>query len=87
MTDIETYLRRGPKSGYWYRTLRFKNEQEPGPDRCAAVAYPDSLSAGRTMFLISHENVMYRKEIPSLPIAPPNLYPEDPAKDGWARLD
>lgn len=39
------------------------------------------------MFLISHENVMYRKEISALPIAPPEVYPEDPAKDGWARLD
>lgn len=88
VTDIEAYAPRAPKGGYWYQALRFRDEKEPGPDRYAAVAYPDRLSEGsRMMFLISHENVIYRKEILSLPIAPPDVYPEDPAKDGWEKLD
>jgi hypothetical protein len=74
-----------PKAGHWCRALRFKDEKELDPDRFAAVCYPDTPSAGIYMFLISHENTLYRKTFE--PRVVPEHFPEDPLKEGWTKLD
>lgn len=84
-TDVESVAVRSPKAGYWYRTLRFKDEVVPDPQRFAAIAYPDTPSAGRNFFIISHENTIYKKAVDGGPV--PEVYPEDPVKEGWAKLD
>lgn len=87
VVSMESHLRRAPKAGYWYRALRFKDEKkdDPDPDRFAACAYPDSMSSGRVMFIVSHRQTIYRKQITK--IEPPELFPDDPEKEGWSRLD
>lgn len=74
-----------PKAGYWYRALRFKDEKEPDPNRFAALAYPDSKSAGQNMFVISHEYTLYKKAFE--PGVVPEVYPDDPLKEGWSKVD
>lgn len=85
VTDIHPYGPRRPKAGYWYRALRFKSETTPGPNRFAACAYPDTLSSGRVMFLITDRNQMYMKSVDR--IEPPVVCPDDPEKEGWRRMD
>jgi hypothetical protein len=84
VTAIEKFGTRGPKAGFWYRALAFKGETTPNPDRFAACSFPVNVSAGRWMFIISEENVIYRKPFNG---SPPEFYPDDPAKDGWSKLD
>jgi hypothetical protein len=82
---LEAFVVKAPKAGYWYRALRFKGETTPDPDRFAAIAYPDSASAGKVMYIISHENVLYRKDVGTGAI--PETYPEDPLREGWLKFD
>jgi hypothetical protein len=56
----------------------------PDPQRFAALAFPDTLQAGRYFFIISQDLVLYRKEA-ALPL--PEEYPDDPLKEGWTKLD
>lgn len=81
---VDAFTQASPKAGYWYRALRFKDEAEPDPQRFAAACYPSSKAAGVYMFAISHENTIYRKVFEG---AVPELYPDDPLKEGWAKLD
>ncbi len=83
-TDIEKYLRPYPKAGYRYRALRFADEKAPDPDRFAACAFPDTEKAGRAMFIISHENWMYRKKAVPGGV---EIFPADPLKEGWEKMD
>jgi len=83
-TSVATFAVPAPKMGYWYRALRFKDETEPDPNRFAAIAYPDSPSAGAVMYVISHENTIFFKPA-EVPV--PDVYPEDPLKEGWSKLD
>ncbi len=84
-TDIDTYAVRSAKGGYRYRTLRFEDEDEPDPDRFAACAFPDSRSAGRWTYIISHWNTVYKKDLGSGRGI--HTYPADPKAAGWIRLD
>jgi hypothetical protein len=76
---------RSPKAGYWYRTLRFDGETSPNPERFALCAYPDIPMAGKWMYIVSEKNVRYRKDFRGAP--PPEVYPEDPEKEGWEKRD
>jgi hypothetical protein len=85
VTDLSPFATRSPKAGYWFRALHYKDEgQKPGPDRFAACAFPTSPSAGKFMFVINESNVIYRKPSDG---SPPEFYPDEPEKDGWAKLD
>ena len=84
-TPVDVFAVPAPKAGYWYRAMRFKDEKDPDPDRFAAIAYPDSRSAGRLMFILSHDNTIFRKEVGDGPV--PEIYPDDPLKEGWTKLD
>lgn len=85
VTDIAVYTNRAAKASYWYRGLRFEDEDEPDTDRFAACAFPDSRAAGKWTYIISHENTVYRNDLA------PNrgllVYPDDPEEAGWTKLD
>ena len=84
--DIETYTNRGPKAGYWYRTLRFADESEDDLDRFAACATPDAYgSSGTVTFIISHHNTLFRKDLGEGGV--PEVFPENPAAEGWEKMD
>lgn len=87
VVNIEKYGPRRPKAGYWYRALRFNGEKEPDPDRFAACTYPDTFNSGRLMFIISDKKIVYKKLILAPPVTPPEVYPDDPEKDGWERME
>ncbi|HEX7901227.1 MAG TPA: hypothetical protein VF950_25945 [Planctomycetota bacterium] len=84
-TPVAAFTVPSPKAGYWYRALRFKDEKEPDPNRFAAISYPDTPSAGLYMFIISHDTTIFRKLVGMDPI--PEIYPDDPLKEGWSKLD
>lgn len=75
-----------PKAGYWFRAMRFKDEgAELDPQRWAALAYPDNPGSGVWMFAISHDGTMFQKLRGEGPL--PDVYPDDPLKEGWRKLD
>ena len=83
-----TYSYRSPKSGYWFRALRFSDElpDKPDPDRFAAGGYPDEYGlSGRWSFIISHDDVLYRKDLGEE--GAPAVYPVRPEAEGWETLD
>jgi hypothetical protein len=63
-TNIHVHTSMGPSAGYWFKTLRFKNEDPArrDPDRFAACAYADVLTKGASVFVISHENLIWRRK-------------------------
>ena len=73
------------KAGYWYQALGFRNETTPDPDRFAALAYPETPDEGIWYYIISHAGVIYRRHIDAGP--KPDVYPDDPVKEGWSKLD
>lgn len=83
-TPVDSFTVASPKAGYWYRALRFRDEKEPDPNRFAAAGYPSTPGAGLHMFVISHENTIYRKLFDG---TVPEAYPDDPLKEGWQKLD
>lgn len=83
--EIEEYSLRGPKAGYWYRALLHAGEKEPGPDRFAFSAYPDSYPAsGRLTFIVDEKGVVWKKEMGG---ASPEFFPADPGRDGWTLME
>ena len=85
-SGIEPYSPRGPKTGYWYRSLGFRDEAALDPERFAACAYPVGISSGRKMFLITHKGILFQKKIPGR-VDPPSACPIDPEREGWERAD
>ena len=83
LTEYEKHLS-APKSGYRFRALRFADEKIPDPERFAACAFPDIEKAGKAMFIISHENCVYRKKAVPYGV---EVYPADPLKEGWEKMD
>lgn len=83
--DVQRFTTPSPKAGYRYRALKFKGESVPDRTRFAACAYPDTRSAGRAVFIVSHINTVYWKDFPATP--PPDFYPDDPGREGWRALD
>ena len=81
----DDFVVQAPRAGYWFRALRWKGETTLDSQRFAAICYPDSPSAGRFMYIVSHEPGMYRKAVASGPV--PEAYPVDPLNEGWSRLD
>jgi hypothetical protein len=61
-TDILKYAPRTAKAGYWYRAIRYLDEdpKAPDPNRFAYCAFPDSPSAGKYMFIVNENNTIFR---------------------------
>jgi hypothetical protein len=84
-TNIDGLGAPGAKMGYWFRAIGFKNETTVDRTRFAVLARPEYPSFGKFYFIISHDAVVYRKR--TLDVPPPDVYPDDPEKDGWQKLD
>lgn len=86
VSDIAKYLRRGPKSGYWYRAIRHMDELALSPKRFAFCAFPDTHGkSGKWTLIIDEENTIYKTDL-----GRPGgieLYPLDPLKEGWQKMD
>ena len=86
-TEIAQLTQLGPKAGYWYRALRFGDEdpEKTDPDRFAFAAYPDAYgTSGNWIIIISNDNEIYKKS-PGEPLIP-EIYPVDPESEGWERV-
>lgn len=84
VSDLSPYAVRSPRSGYWYRAILHEGERAPSPDRFAACAIPDSRDAGRWTYIVSEENLIYRKDLGGKRGV--DRYPRDPVKDGWQEM-
>lgn len=84
VTDIGKLIPPGPKAGYRCRALRFADEKSPDPDRFAACAFPDNEMAGKNMYIVSHDNLMFKKKAVPGGI---EVYPSDPLREGWEKVD
>ncbi len=84
VSDIRPYSQRSAKAGYWFRAILHEEEIVPSPERFAACAFPDSRSAGRYTFIVSEENVVYRKDLGAQRGV--ERFPQDPVKAGWEKV-
>lgn len=87
VVDITDLIKKAPKRGYWFKALRFADEDpaKPDPQRFAACAFPEGLSTGGLTFIISHEKTIY-KRVWFGPGDTPSVYPADLLKEGWTPL-
>lgn len=84
--DIGRYCLRGPKAGYGYRALRFQDEPAPDPQRFAAACFPsDYPRSGRFTYIIREDGLLWRKDRGRA--GGIEIYPPDPPKEGWRRLE
>jgi hypothetical protein len=62
--DMSKYALKAPKNGYWFRAIRHVEEdpKAPDPDRFAYCAFPDTPSAGKWIYIIDEDNMIYRAE-------------------------
>jgi len=74
-----------PTVGYWFKSLTFFGEKVPDPTKWAVVAYPDSMLAGRALFITDSSGKILKKAIDS----PQNLefYPANPEQEGWKPIE
>lgn len=90
VADIETYTRKAPKAGYWYKALRHADEDPARLDagsRWAACAYPADSSSGKSVFIIDEGNTIYRRSW-SGPADTPSVFPDlETLKREWSKLD
>ena len=79
----------GPTSVPWctyrFRVLRFADEKTPDPQRWAACAVPGREGDCRYVFIVSHVGLIFRKPIEK--VRHLELFPADPLKDGWEKVD
>jgi len=85
-----------PKAGYWYSAiesyqddkgaiLKYDRGNGRNPSAFGFFAYPaDYGKTGKLTFILSEENVLWMKDTGG---KPPNIFPFDPAKMGWKRMD
>ena len=72
--------------GYWYRSIPFLGEKSPDPNRFAACAYPESYPAsGRLTLIIDDEGTVYARDLG--PGGRVDVYPEDPLRQGWKKVE
>jgi len=85
-TDLTAGRQPTADSGYYVRALRFEDEADDrrSPDCYAICTFPSSLSAGSSMFIVSHERIYYGRRFEG---KAPEYYPRDPEKDGWIPID
>lgn len=74
-----------PKSGYWFRALKFGDETTSDSSRYAVCAFPDSRAVNRWTFIVDHRNVIYRKDLGA--VRGIRVFPSDPTAEGWEKTD
>ena len=83
---VSKHVALGPKMGYWFRALRFVNEKVLDPNRFAACCFPGKYrSSGIYTFIISHENILHRKDLGRE--GGVEVFPDDPLKEGWQKVE
>lgn len=91
VTDVSAHTVRGPKAGFWYKALRHADEDPAklDPNRFAFCAYPARRHDGKSVFVISEENTIYKRKRPwSGPGDVPPVYPDpETLKREWTKLD
>jgi type II secretory pathway pseudopilin PulG len=86
VSDMSAYGQRGPKSGYWFRAIPHEGEAQPGPDRFAAMAHPHEYRKGlRLTFVVGEGNIVHKNDLGRT--GGVQVYPADPLKSGWSKLD
>ena len=75
---------RGCTAGYWYRALKFSDENAVDVTRWAACAYPDSLSSGKVVLISSNKGDIFKKAFDKGGSV--GCYPADPEREGWERV-
>lgn len=86
--DLSSYAVRAPKAGYWYRAIRHADEdpQALDPMRFAYCAFPDSPSAGRYIFIVDENSIVYRSaanERRGIEVFPT----DEELKTQWSKVD
>lgn len=87
LIDQSLYVVQAPKAGYWFAALAFEDEGEArDPKRFAFCAFPDSLPAGKKIYAVTQEGVVWTRparwgrDVPA-------RFPLDPASKGWRKAD
>jgi hypothetical protein len=62
VVDLSAYAVRSQKAGYWYRAIHHADEDPKAldPNRFAYCAFPDSVSAGKYIFIVDENNTIFR---------------------------
>lgn len=85
VTDLGPYGVSSPKADYRFRAILHEDERTPSPDRFASCSFPDGPRSGKWTFIVDENNTIYRKELQKQRGV--FLYPKDPEKAGWQKLD
>lgn len=89
MTDLYSHVNSvcGPFKGlFWVRAIRLPGEKEPDRSRFAVCCFPSAYGPGiRSHYVVCQDGVVYRKDLGHGNGI--DLYPADPIKEGWARVD
>jgi hypothetical protein len=74
------------RAGYYFHALRFDGETDAtlSPDRFAVCSIPSSQSAGSAVFILSDAGIVYVQAYFGMPL---DIYPSDPEKSGWYRVE
>ena len=84
--DRPVTARSSREQPFLVRAMRFQDEKEPDPRRFAACCFPARYGPGiRSHYIISHERVVYKKDLGHGNGI--EVYPADPVKEGWEKLD
>jgi len=75
-----------PKSGYWYETLRFEDEDKGlDSNRFSACAYPATYcKETRHSYIMDNQGRLFRKDTGG---RRPVHFPTDPISEGWRRIN
>lgn len=88
-TDLGSRVKsaRGPlMQKFWLRAIRLPGEKEPDPGRFALCCFPSAYGPGiRSHYVICQDGVVYRKDLGHGNGI--DVYPADPLKEGWAKVD
>ena len=86
LCDNSSYATPGPKAGTWFRAIRHADEVEPEPHRFAFCAFPARYDRRRPWtYIIDESNVIYMKDLRRP--GGVDVFPADPEKDGWEKLE
>jgi hypothetical protein len=87
LIDSTFYSIQAPKAGHWFAALPFEDEKDTrDPKRFAFCAVPDSLSAGKTVYAVAQDGVVWQRparwgrDLPA-------CFPLAPAAEGWRKSE
>ncbi len=85
-----------PKAGYWFAAVekytddkgvpvKYNEGNGRNPIRFGLCAYPaDYEKTGKLTFIVDESNTVWKKDTAGKPVA---LFPTDPRREGWTRMD